>query len=175
MFISLFFFFFTWFLCTLSACKHIKSRKNLPIEKWKKNHRQVGGGKTRLYVTKLEKIYIKKTKTSATYWQWLRMMPETEKVRKSEKEKHQRDRYRMRRKEICVLVMKMMDDTHGTANCNNYSRGKLRHTLYNQIYPDHMRVLPFIWPISRESSSWLEHPLRLYSNAFLWCLGISES
>lgn len=28
---------------------------------------------------------------------------------------------------VGVLVMKLMDDTHGTANCNNYSSEKLRH------------------------------------------------
>lgn len=40
---------------------------------------------------------------------------------------------------VGVQVMKLMDDTRGTANCNNYSTEKHRHTLYRQIYPDHMR------------------------------------
>lgn len=30
---------------------------------------------------------------------------------------------------VGVVVMKLMDDTHGTANCNNYSTEKLRQTF----------------------------------------------
>lgn len=76
-----------------------------------------------------------------------------------------------------LSVMKLMDDTHRTANCNNYSAEKLWHTrtrtltLYGSI-ERHMRQRPspFMWPISSANNAYpLVHPLRLYSDAFLWC------